>query len=234
MTFSGGLLRRFRTRRRASVAVVTICVLAGTVGAAEWVIRDRVHDRFAAAAQKRLGKAPEVDLGGTPVLWQVAQGTFPDVGLTADGVSAQRMTDLHIDARLRQVRRGADAVTVRSSTVRVGIDAESLAGDGLKRMNGVVVPDPDTGRLLVHLGRAGAITVPLTPTLRGEAIDVTAHQPTLHGEPLPEPLSRRIADQARRTVQLTDLPLELKAQRLTVTDDGLSLVLHGGPATLDA
>ncbi|MEU1198066.1 DUF2993 domain-containing protein [Streptomyces sp. NPDC005813] len=221
------------TRRRTAVAALTVLALGGGAVTAEAVVRHRVGDRFATAAAERLGTVPDVGLGGTPVLMQLSRGAFPDVELTADGVTARRMTGLGVDVHLRDVRRAAGTVTVGSSTADVTVGADRLGGDELKRMNGVVVPDPGTGRLLVHLGRTGALTVPVTPSLDGTTVRVTPARPTFDGAPLPDALSAKITGKVRRTVELTGLPMDMKPQKLAVTDDGLRLSLRGGRAALD-
>ncbi|MEU2616848.1 DUF2993 domain-containing protein [Streptomyces sp. NPDC007157] len=234
MTLFRGLVRRARSRPRTAVAAVTVLALAGAAGAAELTVRGRMADRFATAAEKRLGETPDVGLGGTPALWQLARGICPEVELEADGASVNQFHDLDIDARLRDVRPRAGVVTVRSTTVDVGIGTGSLTGDQLRQMNGTMAADPASGRLIVRAGPGGAVTIPLKPSLHGTSIEITPEQPTFNGNPLPEALSEKLTEKARRTVELADLPLELKPQRLTVTDDGLSLSLRGGPATLDA
>ncbi|MFE1198549.1 DUF2993 domain-containing protein [Streptomyces olivaceoviridis] len=232
MTFFGRLSARVGARRRIAVAVATTLVLAGATGTAELVARNKIGERFATAAGTKLGKAPDVDLGGTPALWQLARGSFPNVALTANGVTVRRMKGLDIDARLRQVRRSSHGASVRSSTVYVDVDATSLASDTLGALGGVVVPDPATGRLIVHLDGAGALTVPITPTLRGDTIQAVPGRPTFNGTALPTALAGKITDKAGRTVDLTDLPLELQPRQLAVTDAGLRLTLRGGPARL--
>ncbi|MFD5139254.1 DUF2993 domain-containing protein [Streptomyces sp. NPDC058378] len=233
MTLFRGLPRRGRSRRRAAVVAVTVLALTGAAGAAEMMVRFRIADRFAAGAEERLGQSPDVGLGGTPALWQLAQGAFPDVELEAKGASVNEMMGLDIDAHLHDVRRGPDAVTVRSSTVDVGIGAESLAGERLQQVNGTIVPEPASGRLILRAGPGGAITLPLTPSLDSTSIRITPERPTFNGSPLPAAMSERITEKVRHAVELDSLPLELRPQRLTVTDDGLSLSLRGGPATLD-
>ncbi|WP_251094230.1 DUF2993 domain-containing protein [Streptomyces sp. Caat 7-52] len=231
-----------RARRRTTVALAAVLALATLVGTAEAVVRDRIADRIAAMAAKRLGTTPDVGLGTTPALWQLARGTLPDVELTADGVAARRMTGLTVDARLRQVRRNGQGGTVGSSTVTVDADAASLAGIGADRPDGVVadrpdgvvVPDPAHGRFVVHLGRSGALTVPVTPSLHGRTIRVTPGRPAFAGTPLPDALAEKVTARAARTVSLTGLPLRLEPRRLTVTGTGLRLTLSGGPATVSA
>ncbi|WP_208899017.1 DUF2993 domain-containing protein [Streptomyces incarnatus] len=234
MTVFGRLISRAGARRRVTLAVVAAFALTGTVGMAEFVCRDRIGERFATEAGKRLGRTPGVDVGARPVLWQLARGSFPDVGLTADGVTVRRMSGLGIDAHLHQVRRCGHTVTVRSTTVDVEVPAASLADGAFQGLGGEVVPSPETGQLLVHLGRAGALTVPVTPTLHGDTIWTVPGRPTFDGAPLPGALAHKVTDRAERSVELTGLPLALEPRRLAVTDDGLRLTLYGGPAAFHA
>ncbi|OIK00189.1 hypothetical protein BIV23_26945 [Streptomyces monashensis] len=214
--------------------MVTALALSGTVGMAELVCRNRIGERFATEAGKRLGRTPSVDLGATPALLQLARGSFPDVELTADGVTVRRMSGLGIDAHLHQVRRGGHTVTVRSTTVDVDVPAASLADGSLQGLGGEVVPSPETGQLIVRLGRAGALTVPVTPALHGDTIRAVPGRPAFNGAPLPGALSHKVTDMAERSVELTDLPLALEPRRLAVTDDGLRLTLRGSPAPFHA
>ncbi|AYG78017.1 hypothetical protein DWB77_00124 [Streptomyces hundungensis] len=211
-------------------AVIALTALAGT---AEAVARHRI----ATVTGKRLGTTPDVGLGATPALWQLARGNLPDVELTANGVSARRMTGLDIDAHLRQVRRsgkGGSGGTVGSSRVTVDISATSLAATDASRLNTEVVPDLAHGRLVVRVGRAGALAVPVAPLLDGRTIRVTPGRPTFADNPLPDALAEKITGKVSRTVALTDLPLQLAPRRLEVTDDGLRLTLSGGHASFHA
>ncbi|MBL1084671.1 DUF2993 domain-containing protein [Streptomyces actinomycinicus] len=230
MTLFGSPPSWLRARRRTTVVLTVVLTLAAALtGTAEVTVRDRIADRIAAAAGKRLGTTPDVGLGSTPALWQLARGTLPDVELTADGVATRHMTGLAVDAHLHQVRRSGKGGTVGSSAVTVDADAASLAGTG---GSGVVVPDPAHGRLVVHLGRSGALTVPVTPTLHGRTIRLVPGRPAFDGSPLPGALAQEVTARAARTIPLTDLPLELRPRRLTVTDTGLRLTLSGGHAAV--
>ncbi|QNT91985.1 hypothetical protein HEP81_01656 [Streptomyces griseofuscus] len=234
MTFFGRLVG-LGFPRRTVVSLASVLVLATLVGTAEAVTRGRIADRIATAAAKRLGTRPAVGLGATPVLWQLARGAFADVELTADDVAARHLTGLRVDARLSQVRRSRKGGTVGSSTVTVDIGSASLvAGASAGPAESVVVPDPAHGRLVVHIGRAGALAVPVTPVLDGLTIRVTPGRPTFAGRPLPDALARKVTARAGRTVPLSDLPLGLAPRRLQVTDDGLRLTLSGGRAAFDA
>ncbi|KOV58164.1 DUF2993 domain-containing protein [Streptomyces sp. MMG1121] len=230
MTFSGRILSRLRPRRRTALVLATVLALTALVGTTETLVRHLIAERIATVAGKRLGTTPGVGLGATPALWQLARGTFPDVELTADGVSARHMTGLAVDAHLRQVRRSGRGGVVGSSSVIVTVDSVSLADAGGSRLNNVVVPDPSDGRLVVHIGRAGALAIPVTPVLADRTIHVTPGRPTFAGSPLPDDLAKKITARVSRTVSLTGLPLDLRPRRLTVTDTGLRLTLSGGHA----
>ncbi|MFJ4581073.1 LmeA family phospholipid-binding protein [Streptomyces echinatus] len=234
MTLSGRPVFRPRLRRRTAIVLCTVLALTALAGTAEALVRHRIAGRVAAVAGERLGTTPDVGLGATPALWQVARGSLPDVELTANGVSARHMTGLAIDAHLRQVRRSGQGGTVGSSSVTVDIGATSLATTGGSGPDTEVVPDPAHGRLVVHVGRAGALTVPVTPVLAGRQIRLTPGRPEFAGAPLPDALAKRITAEVSRTVALTDLPLELAPRRLEVTDDGLRLTLSGGHAAFRA
>ncbi|MGW2649951.1 LmeA family phospholipid-binding protein [Streptomyces sp. NPDC001393] len=234
MTVFGRLISRAGARRRVTLAVVTTVALTGTVGMAGLFSRDKIGERFATGAGKRLGRTPSVDLGATPAQWQLARGSFPDVGLTADDVTVRRMSKLGIDAHLHQVRRSSHTVTVRSTTVDVDVPAASLVDGALQGLGGVVAPGPETGQLIVRIGPAGALTVPVTPTLHGDTIRAVPGRPTFDGAPLPGALAHKVTDRAERSVELTGLPLALEPRRLAVTDDGLRLTLRGGPAVFHA
>ncbi|WP_328322999.1 LmeA family phospholipid-binding protein [Streptomyces sp. NBC_00455] len=222
MTFSGGLVSVLRSRRRTVAAGAVAPALAALAATADSLVRGRI----ATVAGERPGTAPDVGVGATPALWQLARGAFTDVELTADGVSVRHLTGLGIDAHLRQLRRSGKDCTVGSSSVTVDIGTASLAGADESRPNSVVAPDPAHGRLVVHIGPAGAVAVPVTPVLAGRTIHVTAGRATFAGSPLPDALAERIT----RTAGLTDLPLELQPRRLTVTDNSLRLALSGGHA----
>ncbi|MFH8339370.1 DUF2993 domain-containing protein [Streptomyces sp. AM6-12] len=234
MTVFGRLISRAGARRRVTLAVVAALAPTGTVGVAELVCRGKIGERFAKEAGKRLGRTPSVDLGATPALWQLARGSFPDVELTADGVTTRRISGLGIAAHLRKVRQGSRTVTVRSSTVDVDVPAVSLAGGTLQSLGGVVALSAKSGQLIVRLGRVGAFTVPIAPALHGDTIRTAPGRPTFNGALPPGALAHKVTDMAERAVELTGLPLALEPRRLAVTDDGLCLTPHGGPAAFHA
>ncbi|WP_225826959.1 DUF2993 domain-containing protein [Streptomyces naphthomycinicus] len=230
MTLSGRPPSGPRPRRRPALVLAAVLTLTALTGTAETVVRNRIADRIAAVAGERLGTTPDVGLGATPALWQLARGTFPDVELTADGVSARHLTGLAVDARLHQVRRSGKGGTVGSSRVTVDVGTASLAAADASPPDSVVVPDPAHGRLVVRVGRGGALTVPVTPVLDGRTIRVTPGRPAFAGRPLPGALAKKVTAGAARTVPLTGLPLDLWPRRLQVVDDGLRLTLSGGHA----
>ncbi|MBX7553344.1 DUF2993 domain-containing protein [Streptomyces sp. tea 10] len=165
MTLSGRVASRLCPGRRTALVPAAVLPLTAVADTAEALVRHRIAERIATVVGTRLGTTPDVGLGDMPALWQLARGTFPDVELTADGVSARHVIGLAVDAHLHQVRRSGEGGAVGSSSVIVDVDPASLVGAGGSRPDSVVVPDPANRRLIARIGPAGALTVPVTPVL---------------------------------------------------------------------
>lgn len=212
---------------------VAVVLLVGVV--AEIVGRAEVARRFAAGASGPLQVRPDIGLGSAPALLHLAQECFPQVTLTTDAASFRRLGGVAVEARLTNVRPTGGQLAVDHSDVTAEVPSAALAEAISHRLGTVVqvAADPASGSLTMRTGPAGMVAVGVRPVLTGSAVRFEPVSAAFGGTPLPE----RFADQAveqLRPVELSDLPLALKPDALSVTETGLRLQLSGDHATLRA
>ncbi|MEV6103955.1 DUF2993 domain-containing protein [Streptomyces sp. NPDC051940] len=221
MTFFGTALRRRPLLLLGALGLAVCLALVAEVAA-----RSVVAGRMADGAERRLKVRPEIRFGTSPVLLHLAEGGFPEVGVSGHDATFGDFSGISFDARLSDVERRDDGVSVRRSSVRADVGADALGADA----GAVVEADPGAGVLVAHAGPGGLVRIPLTPALDGTRIELRPGEPTFDGTALPPLLADRVTEQAARTIPLTGLPLDLRPRSLSVTEDGLRLQLTGGPA----
>ncbi|MEV3860175.1 DUF2993 domain-containing protein [Streptomyces sp. NPDC050095] len=230
-----GRTRRVRREGRFVVRVV-ICVVLLAAGVAEFVVRHQVAGRIAGRMEQRLGTGVDVGLGWTPVMFQMARGSFGQVEVEGHDATFRRFAGVDLDAELDSVVRTGKGLKVGSSQVRAEMSDEALAGTVAGAAGGAgaatVTADPGSSQLVVHAGPAGRLTVAFRPSLDHDAIRLERTAVRFGERELPEGLAGQLLQGAPEKVDLSGLPLGLKPQKLTVTDDGLRLDLTGGNATV--
>jgi hypothetical protein len=77
--------------------------LAIPLVAGELVARKLIGDAVAHAVKARIGVAPKVGFGSTPLLWQVAHGRLDSVSIRATGAHIDGLPPLALSATLRDV-----------------------------------------------------------------------------------------------------------------------------------
>jgi hypothetical protein len=115
-------IRRPRARRDAGISVaepetgstlllfpilrrllMLAAFLAIPLVAGELVARKLIGDAVAHAVQARIGVAPKVGFGSTPVLWQIVHGRLDSVSISATGAHIDGLPPLALRATLRDV-----------------------------------------------------------------------------------------------------------------------------------
>ncbi|KPI03169.1 Protein of unknown function DUF2993 [Actinobacteria bacterium OK074] len=221
-----------RGARFLALGVVAAVLLTGVV--TEAVVRHRTAARLADRMETRLHTGVDVGLGPTPVLLQLARGSFPRVQVSGSDATFRKFTGVDLHARLDDVTRSADGLSVRDSRVRAEMPDDALAGTVAAATGGAptVTADPDASQLIVHAGPLGQISIAYRPTLRDDGIHLERTSVHVGERTVPDALADRLLQGTPQEFDLSGLPLDLKPERLTVTADGLRLDLTGGPATV--
>ncbi len=231
---------RGRVSRRARLVTLGAAgaVLAAG-GVAEAVARDRAADRLADRMERRLHTALDIGFGPTPVMVQLARGSFPQVEVSGEGATFRRFTGVDLHAELADVVRTGDGLSVADSRVSAEL-ADAALADAVATMTGgalgaaAVSTDPGAGELVVHAGPAGRIAVGFRPVLQEQGIRFERTTVQVGDRTIPDALAAQLLGDAPQELDLSGLPLDLTPQRLAVTSSGLRLELTGGSTTVQA
>ena len=207
-----------------AVAALLVLPVAADRVAAE-VLEHRLASRLACVAA--LPTAPDVTVGGFPVLNQLAAGRLDEVRVSAADVTVSRMT-------LRRV-----SVVARDLALSGGLTAGSLTADAtvdwaaVGRLGGAarIAGADDGGRLVLEAEvPVRGITLPATVyaeiALSGDALIVTPAEIELSalGVRLPAERLPAAARQSRR-IDLPALPAGVAYERVSATSDGLTVTV---------
>ncbi|MFI9610660.1 DUF2993 domain-containing protein [Streptomyces sp. NPDC052023] len=227
------------SRRARLVALSAAGAVLAAGGVAEAVARDRAADRLADRMERRLHTTLDVGFGPTPVMVQLARGSFSRVEVSGQGATFRRFTGVDLHAELDDVVRTGDGLSVADTRVSAELAGAALA-DAVASMTGgalgaaAVTPDPGTGELVVHAGPAGRIAVGFRPELHERGIRFERTAVKVGERTVPDALAAQLLGETPQELDLTGLPLGLEPERLAVTASGLRLELTGGSTTVKA
>ena len=213
------------------LVVVLVLVVVDRIAAAR--VEQAVADGFTARVEDPVGE-PRVEVGGFPVLTQLAAGRIDDVDIRLDGATlgGVAMTDLAIAARgvsttgpqrmdhvdvhaIVPVASVQDLVTQRTELdVEVGVQGDELELRGTALglpLVATLTPRVVDGRLLVDLGSVSVGGVELDPTLLPQDVSgrLTGLEVPLEGLPEGLVLTDAVVDPAglRITASGTDVTI---------------------------
>jgi hypothetical protein len=95
-----------------------------------------------------------------------------------------------------------------------------------------VTADPGASEIVVHAGPAGRLTAAFRPSLDGDGIRLERTGVKFGEREIPDGLADQLLQGTPEKLDLSGLPLDLKPEKLTVTDDGLRLDLVGDHTTV--
>jgi hypothetical protein len=213
--------------RKFSIAVTVLIVLlvvADRVGvliadfALEGVLKDRLD----------LERKPKVHVHGIPFLTQLFGGTYHNVEVEGKDLTAGDVHDLDADVHLhgahvsftRLFTWKIDAVPVDRADATVTMPYTELAA--LSGVDGLTVrPDGDKLAISAPLQIAGR-TVRVSGTahaeVTGTSLTVVPDSARAGGAAVPAELLRGL----RYTIRVTELPFDLRLEKVNVTPDGLA------------
>jgi hypothetical protein len=234
MKFQRSEWRRIRAKGRFTVALAASAAFIFLALASEFIARSYIAEQIAAAAERKVHVSPDVSLGSGSALLQMTDKVFDNVEVKAERADLGGDAKVDFVAQLSGLTRTTDGASVNSSKVRAEVTTSSLTESMAKEQSGgAIEADPGSGTLIAHVGPGGLVQIPLKPSLDGKNIKLKPGEPTFNGNPMPSWMAETVTQQAERIIDLTDLPLALQVDRLTVTSDGLQLDLSGGAATFD-
>ncbi|WP_199517343.1 LmeA family phospholipid-binding protein [Nucisporomicrobium flavum] len=217
------------TRRRWIAAAVAAAAVAVPLTA------DRVTEEV--AEHRLAGRLPclagaEVELGGFPVLTQLASGRLDSVRVRADDVPLTKVTVRHLDASARDVRLGDDGARIGSVTADATVPYAALPGLGAAEGVRILGGD-DAGRLVLEAQvPVRGITLPATVyadlALDGGRLTLTPAEVELSAFGVRLPAGRLPAGARKaRSADLPPLPAGLAYRSIRATHDGLQVSVGG-------
>ncbi|MCZ9342555.1 DUF2993 domain-containing protein, partial [Streptomyces sp. TRM76130] len=161
----------------------------------------------------------------------------------------RRFTGVDLEARLDDVVRTGEGLSVRDSRVTAVLPQDALTAalgtvtDGSMGGAAAVTTDPAAGELVAVAGPAGRITIGFRPVLEKDgqggsdkaSIRLERTDVRVGDRVVPPALADQLLqDAAPPEVDLSGLPLGLEPDRVSVTSTGLRLDLTGGRTTVKA
>lgn len=228
-----------RRRRWPLVLPIVLLVLVVAAVAADRIALGVAEDRAASALQSSqdLNHKPDVTVEGFPFLTQLIAGSFGEVVVSANDVTAGRAHDV----RLQKVVVDLHHVTVPSDYSSVHADTATADGsfgyDELSHLLGTPVRAGSGGRLIaepsVHvLGQTFSGTVSAV-VHASSAHGLTFDNPrvSVNGVNVPSVVARLLAEVFTRSISLAGLPFHVQVTGVEVTPDALVVKLAGRDLT---
>ncbi len=218
------LFPTWRGRRRWTVlalcAVLAALPVADRVAAG--VAEGRIADRVAAVSTAVVG-TPQVRIDGFPFLLDAARGTFPQVSVRADAVTAEEQP-VSAAIELHTVTEKAGTYTAASADGRFTVPLDSLGGGS---GGAASLSADEDGRLRIEGVRGLPLTVTAELRLTGRTITAVPVSASFAGRPL-DPSAPRIARAfAERDRVVPDLPAGLSPTDVTVGESGVTVHARG-------
>jgi hypothetical protein len=231
-----GLLRRL---------LVLALVLAVPLVACEFIARKLIGDAIASAVRARIGVAPHIGLGSSPILLQLVGGHIDAATVTASGARigglppislAATLRDVHI-AHLTSLEGGIGSLSIEArlgpgsvrdllaspSCLEVLPPAERAALGGRPRVD--IFP----GRIDLLPAGGRAAEVRLAPAVAGAGIIFTVSALERAGAPAPLPVPAPSCTRA-----LPGLPFGVTPRSATATSGALVIAFAASNVTFSA
>ena len=222
------------SRRGAVAGVVTVVILAGGAVAVDVIARDRAEERIAEEVAIELGleDSPEVTVGGTVFLPQVAGGSISHVRVEAESATLASLPMVDLVLELEGVSASEPyTAELADFTGIVPLDAVRELNDAeldISIEDGAVVVGAEL------LGFPVEATV--TPVADGRAVVATVESLRLAGitvelSELSESLAQSLTE---IRVPIDGLPEGMELTEVIVVDDGFFVTARGADVTLSS
>jgi len=237
----------FPILRRLLYLAIVLAVLA--VGG-ELLARKLIGDAVTHAVEARIGAAPKIGFGSTPLLVQIAHGKLDEVTVSARGARIAGLGPLALTGTLRDVHlssltglEGAiGSLNVRAllppAGVRGLLTTRACVGslpasvlEGLSPSPRIVVL-PGRVDLLPAVGRA--VELRLDPYAAGSTVRFELSALELGGAPAPQAELEQLRARIDCSRTLSDLPFGVALVSAKATDGALALSFSGSGASFSA
>ncbi|WP_052849053.1 LmeA family phospholipid-binding protein [Streptomyces avicenniae] len=223
-------------RRTVRVTAVVLAALLLLATGAEVLARTVLHRRIAEAAERSLGDGADVSTGGLALAAAVT-GRLPYIEVSGDAATVGRLGGVRVQARAEDVRAAGPGATAARTHAEVTVPTAAIGRAARSGDRGLpvgdVTADPAAGTLTVALGDGGLGHVTLRPVLRDGRVSTEVAGAEVLGIPLPAGTTDRIADSIGDLGGDGAYPLGLRPTTVGVTDEGIHVVLDGGPTRLE-
>jgi len=222
--------------RRTTVIAIAATSALVVLLAGEATVRHVIDSHIASAAQSSLTGPVHVGIGTTPALVDLAKGSISTVSLTDDGMRTCKLDTLNLAAEFNHVTRQNGQIHFSGSQATATVPMSAIMSLLTQRAPqlGQTTVEPGTvnNDVTITLGPGGLINIDEQVALRGGVIQFTPKQVTVGGNPAASLLTQRLAANATFTVDLPQLPLNIKPDSVAVDQEGVTLTGKGGAATL--
>ncbi|MEC3953946.1 DUF2993 domain-containing protein [Nocardia sp. CDC153] len=209
----------------AILGVVVVVAVAGTA-AAEIYYRHRVEGCVAAQTEQQLGDDVSVGFGLRPLLLTRLDNRIPTLTVDTDNAHFGPAINMTVHARLNDIHLQDSGRTANiGSTSAEAIWSDQAIAQTLHGLASDVTSNSGTGTVsMTVLGGLAHFEV------RPQVVDHTIQIDTVSSRGLPSGLVDQIMGVLTQSLQT--LPLDTKADSLTVTNTGITVQLSGGQTTL--
>lgn len=233
---AGPSRKRSRGKGIVIAAAVVVVLVGGLVGA-DLLLRGRADEVVADTVKCVVGDTSTVSIGALPPFaWQYVNGRYTSIRIETSGNRIRNARGMAVDIELRDVRPpaadSAGSVGSADAALTWGVEGiKQTVRDALPWGGSLltdVTADPDQGTIRLGNVLVGVTVKPKLLDGGGIGLDVVdTDGPGLGAiETLQPALDAYLGKQT--------LPLGLHADRLSVTDDGVTAHLSSGNASLPA
>lgn len=222
------------SRRGAVAGVVTVVILAGGAVAVDVIARDRAEERIAEEVAIELGleDSPEVTVGGTVFLPQVAGGSISHVRVEAESATLASLPMVDLVLELEGVSASEPyTAELADFTGIVPLDAVRELNDAELDIS------IEDGAVVVGAELLGfPVEAIVTPVADGRAVVATVESLRLAGitvelSELSESLAQSLTEVR---VPIDGLPEGMELTEVIVVDDGFFVTARGADVTLSS
>jgi hypothetical protein len=230
--------------------LVMLVVLAIPVVIVELVARKLIGDAVASAVRSRIGVAPKIGFGSTPLLLQLVGGKLGTVTVAAKGARIDGLPPLSLSATLRDVHmthltslEGAiGSLSVVATLSPAGVAdllatpscVASLPPSGLVALTRRPRVDLFAGRVDLLPPHGRAVELRFRPVAAGNSIVFALSGFERAGAPVPTAELASAGTQAHCSRALANLPFGIGLDSATARSGALDLGFHGTNASFSA
>jgi hypothetical protein len=230
--------------------LVMLVVLAIPVVIVELVARKLIGDAVASAVQSRIGVAPKIGFGSTPLLLQLVGGKLDTVTVSAKGARIGGLPPLTLSATLRDVHlthltslEGAiGSLSVVATLSPAGVAdllatpscVASLPPSGLVALTRSPRVDLFPGRVDLLPPHGRAVELRFRPAVAGNSIEFALSGFERAGAPVPAAELASAGTRAHCSRALANLPFGIALDSATARSGALDLGFHGANASFSA